>query len=111
MYPMPTETTPLETVPVETIAERDGWYYRTICLAQPGTVVPQHVHDHDHETRVESGAARGWQDGEWIGDKAAGQSFHIPAHRTHLFQAIAPDTRLTCVHNIESALSLKRKGF
>lgn len=110
-YPMPTETTPLDIVPVEQIVEAGGFYFRTICLAEPGYVVPQHVHDHEHVTLVGSGKARGWKHGVWIGDRSAGEAFVIEADAPHLFQALDAQTRLTCIHNIESALSLKRKGF
>lgn len=110
MYPVPTVTHALATLPVEHIVEAGGIYFRSVRLEEAGTVIPQHVHDHDHVTFIGHGSARGWQDGIWIGDKQAGDCFEVAAGRQHLFQALEPQTLLTCVHNIDSALSLRRKG-
>ena len=107
---VPTEFTPIGELPVEFIEEIAGIYFRSILLKEKGTVVPQHSHDHDHATYVGSGAARLWVDGVWRRDIAAGHAVKIEAGHEHLFQALEPNTRLTCVHDVASAESVKRKG-
>lgn len=109
-WPVPETVAPLSDQPVQHIVEAGGIYFRSILLKDAGTVVPQHVHDHDHVTFIGSGRVRGWKDGEWIGDRGPGEVFEIPAGSAHVFQAIAPDTLLACVHDMDSALSVKRKG-
>lgn len=96
---------------VEHIVEAGGIYFRSIRLPQTGMKVPQHVHDHDHATLVCQGRAQGYCDGVWMGVKGPGEVFEVKAGHQHEFQAVLPDTILTCVHDIESTLSIKRKGL
>lgn len=110
MYPPPEATTKLSEQPVERIEIVAGLYFRSVLL-ENGTVIPQHVHDHDHATFVGSGRARGWANGRWIGDKGPGEAFEVLAYQEHVFQALEANTRLCCVHDIESAESVKRKGI
>lgn len=112
LYPLPDLTHALADQPVERI-EPDvaGFYFRSILLEKAGTPIPQHAHDHDHATLVCSGAARVWIDGEYHGDFGAGRAVEIKAGKLHVFQALEPQTRLCCVHNIESAESVQRKGL
>lgn len=110
-HPIPTTTHKLHDLPVERITEVGGLYFRSVLFTDAGIIIPQHVHDHDHVTFVGSGRFRGWKDGEWIGDRVAGQAFEIPAGSSHLFMSLEPNSLLTCVHNVESALSVKRKGL
>lgn len=107
MYALP-EIIGEPRAPVEYIEEAAGLYFRSIVLEQFETV-PQHSHDHDHATFVGSGAARVWVDGVWKGDYIAGRAVEIKAGRKHVFQALSPYTRLTCVHDIASAESVKAK--
>lgn len=109
-YSLPDITHQLAELPVERIVEAGGLYFRSVLLREAGTVIPQHVHDHDHVTFIGSGSVRGWQDGNWIGDKAAGECFEIQAGHEHVFQALEP-ALLACVHDIESATSIKEKGL
>lgn len=95
---------------VESIDEVCGLYFRSI-LIQKGIRVPQHVHDYDHATLVGSGRAALYIDGLMIGIFEAGQAAPITAHQKHEFEALEDNTRLICVHNIESAESVKRKGL
>lgn len=112
MHKIP-ETVPLDPndMVVENITENLGFYFRTITLREAGLVIPKHVHDYDHATLVGHGKVRAWQDDQWVGDFEMGDAITIPANTRHVFQSLLPDTVLTCVHNIESAMSLKRKGF
>lgn len=112
MYPVP-ETVPLDTndMPVERIEESLGFYFRTTILKKVNMIVPQHVHDHDHATLIGHGGVRCWRDGQWAGDYVMGMVVVIPAHTRHLFQSLMPETVLTCIHNVDSAMSLKQKGL
>lgn len=111
LHPLPEVTQPLPEFPVEQIVEKGGLYFRSILLKYAGTLIPQHEHDHDHVTLIGSGKARSWQDGEWIGDFGPGEVVEMKAGRSHAFQALEPNTHLTCVHSVESALSIKEKGL
>jgi hypothetical protein len=102
---------PLDEPLVERIEEVCGLYFRSVLLRQVGTFVPQHVHDHDHATLVCAGKARCWANYVLVGDKEAGEAFEIKAGTAHVFMALEPNTRLACVHNIESAESVKAKGL
>lgn len=110
-YPMPDCTHALHELPLEQISEVGGFYFRSVTFKEVGTIIPQHVHDHDHVTFVGHGRFRGWKDGEWIGDRSAGQAFFIPKGSAHIFMSLEPDSLLTCVHDVASALSVKEKGL
>lgn len=97
--------------PVEYIEEVCGLYFRSILLEKAGDRVPQHSHDHDHATFVGQGSVLAMADGEPIGYFAAGRAVPIKAGAVHEFEAQEDNTRLTCVHSIESAESIKRKGL
>lgn len=96
---------------VEFVDEVCGLYFRSIVLPHIGTRVSQHTHEYDHATLVGSGAARLYVDGVHEGDYVAGQAIPVRAGKYHAFQSLAPNTRLTCVHNAESALAIKDKGL
>lgn len=95
---------------VESIDEAAGLYFRTVFLPRALTSVPQHVHDYDHALFVAAGAVRVLADGVLLGDFSAGQAIEIKAGKRHLVQALEDGTRLTCVHDVASAESIKRKG-
>lgn len=81
------------------IEEVCGLYFRAILLNQFDRV-PQHTHDYDHATLVCSGKVRMWVENELIGDFEAFQALEIKARKAHVFQALEPNTRLACVHNL-----------
>src|SRR5437899_11208900 len=95
---------------VENIVEAGGLYFRSMLLARAGMGVPQHVHDHDHATLVGSGRLRGWSDGAWMGDKGRGEAFEVLAGRQHVVESLEPMTMVVCVHDIHSAVRIKRQG-
>lgn len=111
MNPSPITPLPLKEPLVESIREGCGVYLRSVLLIERWTMVPQHRHDHDHLTLIAAGSARGWANGALIGDREAGDIFEIRAGADHVFMALEPNTRLVCVHNIESAESVKAKGI
>lgn len=97
-------------IPVEYIEEVMGLYFRSIVIPKAGMIADQHVHDHDHATYIGSGKIRAWGDGKFIGEFEAGRAVGVKAGVYHKFQALEDGTRLTCVHDIASAESVKAKG-
>lgn len=109
-YPLPEFVNPVAEQPVEFVDEVCGLYFRSILLTNAGMIVPQHVHDHDHATLVGSGCVRLWVNGSYAGDFEAGHAVAVLKGCEHVFLALEPNTRLTCVHDVSSADSLKEKG-
>lgn len=101
-YPLPTQLEN-ERLPVEYIEEVGGLYFRAINLEKLGDVVKQHTHDFEHVTCVCSGAVRVWVGGEWKGDIIGFKAIVIAANKAHTFQALEPNTRLACVHQLNGA--------
>jgi len=99
----------LREQPVEFVEEMAGFYFRSIMLESEGDAIPQHMHAYDHATLVCSGRARLWVDGEWIRDIEAGHAVEVKANKSHVFQALSPKTMLSCIHNVESADSIRAK--
>lgn len=85
---------------VEYVDDVGGLYFRAVLLPNVGDKVPQHVHDHEHVTVVASGKARLFVDGEHKEDIAAFRAIVIEANREHMFEALEPNTRLACVHQL-----------
>jgi len=96
---------------VEFVEEVCGIYFRSILLPRAGIRVPQHKHDHDHATYIGAGAARMYVDGEAAGDFYAGQAAPVRAGHEHSFEALEPDTRLACIHDVASAQAIKERGL
>lgn len=96
---------------VEFVDEVAGIYFRSVCLVKSGERLAQHVHPYDHATLVGSGKARLWVDGKWIGDFEAGKAVKVEAHKRHEFMSLEDGTRLTCVHDTESAHYIKELGL
>lgn len=100
-------TTLFAKAEVERIEEVCGIYFRTY-FVKAGNVIQQHKHDHDHATLVLSGRVRAWiKDGPLM-IKGPGEAFEIKAGIEHYFEALE-DSRLSCIHDIRSAESVKRK--
>lgn len=96
---------------VEFIEEVCGLYFRSIVLPNAGDKGIQHVHDHDHATYIGSGAVRLYVDGAAVGEFPAGRAVAVIAGHAHEFEALAANTRLTCVHDVASAQSIREKGL
>ena len=94
---------------VERIEEVCGLYFRTIVLPNRGDTVAQHSHDHDHASYVGNGCVMAWSDNECLGTFKAGMAVHVKAGAKHFFEALMADSRVACVHSIESAESIKLK--
>lgn len=98
------------TPAVEFVDEVAGIYFRSTLLSK-GDIITQHTHDYDHATYVGSGAARLFINDIKSGDIQAGHAVKIAANTRHHFEALEPNTRLVCVHDVASAESIKRKGL
>lgn len=96
---------------VEFVEEVCGLYFRSIVLPRAGMRIAQHQHDHDHATYIGAGSVRMYIDGTPAGDFYAGRAVPIIAGQHHAFEALEPGTRLTCVHDVASAQSIKKKGL
>jgi quercetin dioxygenase-like cupin family protein len=96
---------------VEGIHEIDGVYFRIYSVEEPFVLLPQHAHEYSHATVVCSGAVRLWRSAELVGDFRAGDVIEIRAGEKHHFQTLERRTRIACVHNMQSALSIKEKGL
>ena len=96
---------------VETIHDCTDWcgiYIRSIVLAKSGNEESQHVHQFDHLTYCGSGAAEYWEDGKHIGNVRAGGAVRVSAGRQHRFVALEDNTRLACLHNMQSAVEQRK---
>jgi quercetin dioxygenase-like cupin family protein len=96
---------------VEYIEEVNGLYFRSIVLPKKGMRVPQHAHDHSHATYVGQGKAALYVGEVLVGIYEAGRAVPVAAQRVHEFEALEDNTRLACVHDVASAMSIKEKGL
>ena len=96
---------------VEYIEEVNGLYFRSILIPKRGMRVPQHTHDHSHATYVGQGKAALYVGHVRAGIYEAGRAVPVSAGAVHEFEALEDNTRLACVHDVESALSIKEKGL
>lgn len=96
---------------VEVIHDCTDWcgiYVRSIVLTKTGDKAGQHVHQFDHLTYCGSGAAQYWEGGIHIGDVKAGGAVRVSAGKNHEFVALEDNTRLACLHNMESAMEQRK---
>lgn len=101
MYPLPELTTPPQH-PVEYLNSVGDFLFRTVNLQDAGAILGQHKHEHDHVTLVTSGAGRLWVNGEHVGDYPAFSAVEVKAGNLHIWQALLPDTRVTCLFHEQS---------
>jgi quercetin dioxygenase-like cupin family protein len=87
-----------ETVSVTLFA---GVYYKVWRVPAAGTVIPQHVHEHDHLTALLQGAVWAWRNDELLGSFRAPATLKIGAGDKHMFQTLVDDTTLACIHNAD----------
>lgn len=95
---------------VEYVDDVGGLYFRAILLPNIGDRVPQHTHDYEHVTLIAAGAARLFVDGELKGDYSAFRAIVIEANKQHVFEALEPNTRLSCVHQLNGEQYRLTKG-
>jgi len=78
----------------------DGVFIKQYLIPECGCYVPQHSHKYDHTTMLAVGAIRVWCDGVLVGDFDAPMPIMIGAGTKHLFQTLAANTLIYCIHNI-----------
>lgn len=96
---------------VEFVEEVAGIYFRSVLLPLPHMTIPQHVHPYDHATLIGSGRAALWINGELEGEYSAGTAVFIGANKLHVFESLEADTRLTCIHDTNSANYIKANAL
>ncbi len=77
----------------------DGVFFKHILIPLAGSIVPQHAHEYPHTTFLAHGALFAWADGVPLGRFQAPAGIYIEAKVKHLFQTVADDTIILCVHN------------
>lgn len=78
----------------------DDVFIKTGMFHKAHTIVPQHSHEHDHNTFIASGAIHAWCDGEFLGEFRAPSTLLIKRHAKHLFETLEDRTTILCIHNI-----------
>ena len=77
----------------------DGVFVKQMALAQAGSIVPQHVHAHDHLTMLVAGAVHVYEHGSFAGTHQAPTGILIKAGVPHIFVSMVDNTLLYCIHN------------
>jgi quercetin dioxygenase-like cupin family protein len=96
---------------VEFVEEVAGIYIRSVLLQEANLKIDQHVHDYDHATLVCAGSVRLYVDGVPHGVFKGGEAVCIKAGKKHEFVSLEPNTRLACIHDVASAMSIKERGL
>ncbi len=78
----------------------DGISVVQTLIHKAGTYIPQHAHEYAHISVIAAGQVSVWKNGDFLGQFAAPQQIVIDAHVKHLFQAMADNTVVICVHNV-----------
>lgn len=104
-------TLPREPVVEAIHADVCGLYFRSVLLPKMGMRIYQHEHEYDHPTYCGNGSAEYWEEGKLIGNVKAGDVVEVKAAKKHFFVALEDNTRLTCVHSVESETSLRKRGL
>lgn len=95
------ELTPIECH--EWSGETSDMHFRGYVLDEAGTFFFQHSHDYSHPTLIATGGLRIWIEDEMIGDFMAPDVIEIAARKKHKFQALEPQTRFFCIHDLNGA--------
>lgn len=80
-----------------------GIFCKTWHVADAGTLIPQHSHQHPHLTYLVRGAIRAWCDDQPLGDFIAPAAIKIPALRKHTFLTLSDAVTLACIHSVGEA--------
>lgn len=89
-----------EYQPIETRYEMaDDVIVVSNLFAKAGAYLPQHTHEHPHDSFVAAGSVKMWQDGKFLGVFKKNQHIVIPAHSKHVHQAQEDGTIILCIHN------------
>lgn len=77
----------------------DDVFVKQMRIAKAGTFIPQHSHKYDHLSMLALGRVHVWADGADLGEFEAPRGIVIKAGVKHLFQSLADDTIIYCIHN------------
>lgn len=77
----------------------DGIIVVSNLFMKSGAFLPQHTHEHAHNSFVAAGSVRMWQDGKYLGLFKKGDHILIPGHTKHVHQAQEDGTIVLCIHN------------
>lgn len=80
-----------------------GIFAKTWHVADVGTLLPQHAHEHSHLTLVIRGVVRVWRGNELDGDYRAPATLKIPAQQFHSFLTLTDNVILACIHAVGEA--------
>jgi quercetin dioxygenase-like cupin family protein len=89
--------------PTTEIAIYAGIYAKTWTVADAGSLLPQHAHQHPHLSIIVSGSVRVWRGDEDLGEFRAPAIVRIPAHTFHRFLTITDGVVIACVHAVGEA--------
>ena len=81
----------------------DGVFVKSAHFRHAGMLVPQHAHKFAHLSYIASGAVRVFADNVLLGEFTAPASIVIPARVKHLFETLADNTVVLCIHNADRA--------
>ena len=79
--------------------QADGVFVKQMALVRAGSIVPQHVHAHDHLTMLVLGAVQVYQDGVFAGTHVAPAGIPVRAGVAHTFVSMLDNTLIYCIHN------------
>lgn len=78
-----------------------GIYCKTWTIADEGSLLPQHSHQHPHISFIVSGSVQVWCDRVGIATYHAPAMVKIPARTFHRFLTLTPDVVIACIHNAD----------
>lgn len=94
--------------PIETqIYEADGVWLKQIVVPKANTYLPQHSHVLGHLTMVAKGTVNVWENGEGPVRHEAPSGIYIKAGVKHLFETLADDVVLYCIHSLATDDALR----
>jgi hypothetical protein len=77
-----------------------GIFCKTWHVADVGTLLPQHAHEHAHLTLLIRGSVRIWRGDDLDGDYYAPATLKIPAQQMHSFLTLTDNCILACIHAV-----------
>jgi len=80
-----------------------GIFCKTHTIADAGTLLPQHAHQHPHLSIIIAGSVQVWRGEQDIGDYHAPATIKIPAHTLHKFLTLSDSVVIACVHAVGEA--------
>lgn len=82
-----------------------GIFCKTWRVADAGTLLPQHAHEHPHISLIMQGAVRVWAAGELLGEFDAPATVKVAARTLHQFLTLTDDVAIACIHAEDPIMS------